>query len=117
MNQAGFLQQVRAGGGVEFEETMAVINDNYRYQPTEFKNGLLEPLINPAGKNEGSCKIFAFAGWHDLTVEQTLGLFGDYYRRDVLGNPGGDDHQNIRRFMRDGWSGIVFNGVALQANT
>ncbi len=62
-----------------------------------------------------SCRIFAFAKIHNLSAEQTLALFGDYYRKDVLGNPDGTDHQNIRNFMRDGWAGIQFDGEALQA--
>jgi hypothetical protein len=50
-----------------------------------------------------------------LSVEDTLALFGDYYRMDVLQHPEGNDHQNIRRFMQDGWAGIAFDGEALQA--
>ncbi|QSB02892.1 HopJ type III effector protein [Methylomonas sp. EFPC1] len=110
-----FLQRVKSGQAVEFQEVIALIAEHYQYQPTEFSNGLQQPLVNEAGRNEGSCKIFAFAKLHKLTVEQTLALFGDYYRQDVLGNPSGDDHQNIRHFMRDGWEGIVFKGEALQA--
>ncbi|WP_445369858.1 HopJ type III effector protein [Methylomonas sp. BW4-1] len=110
-----FLQRVKSGQTVEFQEAIALIAEHYQYQPTEFSNGLQQPLVNEAGRNEGSCKIFAFAKLHKLTVEQTLALFGDYYRQDVLGNPSGDDHQNIRHFMRDGWEGIVFEGEALQA--
>lgn len=69
-----------------------------------------QPLINEAGRNEGSCKISALARLHGLDQSQTLALFGDYYRKDVLENPTGNDHQNIRNFMRDGWDGIVFKG-------
>lgn len=110
-----FLQRVKSGQPVEFQETIAVIAEYYDYQPTEFSNGLQQTVVNEAGRNEGSCKIFAFAKLHQLTVEQTLALFGDYYRQDVLGNPAGNDHQNIRNFMRDGWDGIVFEGEVLQA--
>ncbi len=110
-----FLDRVKAGHNIDFHETMAVIAEHYHYRPTEFSNGLAEPLTNPAGQNEGSCKIFAFAGLHDLTREQTLQLFGDYYRVDVLNHPEGSDHKNIRHFIRDGWEGIVFQGVALQS--
>ncbi len=113
MSQHAFIERVKAGQAVDFQETMAVIAQHYDYHPTEFGNGLNPPLINPAGRNEGSCKIFAFAGLHDLDQSQTLALFGDYYLKDVLENPEGNDHQNIRNFMRDGWAGIVFNGEAL----
>lgn len=46
--------------------------------------------------------------------EETLALFGDFYRNDVLKNPGGNDHQNIRNFMEFGWDGILFEGEALR---
>ena len=110
-----FLLNIKDGQVIDFQQTMLIISKCYDYRPTEFSNGLEAPLVNEAGRNEGSCKIFAFARLHDLTPEQTLSLFGDYYLKDVLGNPDGNDHQNIRRFMRDGWDGIVFKGEALQA--
>lgn len=109
-----FLLRVKGGQAIDFKDTMAVIDANYNYRPTEFSNGLIEPLINEAGRNEGSCKIFSFAKLHELNPAQTLALFGDYYHKDVLDNPDGNDHQNIRRFMRDGWDGIVFQDEALQ---
>lgn len=110
-----FIGKIRGGQEIGFQEVMAVIAEYYHYQPTAFSNGVHQILMNEAGRNEGSCKIFAFAQLHDLTVEQTLSLFGDYYRKDVLEHPDADDHQNIRNFMRDGWEGIRFEGVALQA--
>lgn len=110
-----FIGRVKAGEAVDFQETLAVISAHYHYQPTEFSNGVQQSLLNEAGKNEGSCKIFAFAKIHQLSQQQTLALFGDYYRKDVLENPQGTDHQNIRNFIRDGWDGIVFKGEALTA--
>lgn len=94
---------------VGFQDVIDVINDNYSFTATRFTNGKLEPVINEAGTNEGSCRIFAFAKAQELTAEQTLHCFGDYYRVDVLQNPNGDDHGNIRRFMVDGWEGIEFD--------
>lgn len=111
-----FISLVKCGEQVAFSDTIAVIAENYVYQPCEFSNGLHAPLLNAAGQNEGSCKIFAFAKIHNLDQQQTLALFGEYYRLDVLGNPTGTNHQNIRRFMQDGWEGIVFNGQALTTN-
>ena len=106
-----FLAQIQAGEPVSFADTIVVITENYTYTPTAFKNGNVE---NAAGQNEGSCKIFAFAKLHDLTPEQTLSLFGDYYRVDVLQHAQAIDHQNIRQFMQHGWDGIVFTGCALK---
>lgn len=111
-----FLKKIRNNDAVSFNETVAVIAENYHYTPTEFSNGLGEHrLVNPAGVNEGSCKLFAFARLHRLDPEQTLNLFGDYYRVDVLNDPEGTGHQNIRNFMRYGWEGIRFNAEPLTA--
>lgn len=116
MSLASFLEKVTNNEAVGFNETIAVITENYDYQPTEFHNGLNEQLlVNQAGTNEGSCKIFAFAQLHQLNRQQTLNLFGDYYRLDVLNDPNGTGHQNIRNFMQYGWDGISFKGVALTA--
>ena len=111
-----FLQKIKNNELVSFDETIAVITENYEYSPTEFKNGLNnKQLINTAGTNEGSCKIFSFAQINQLNQQQTLGLFGDYYRKDVLGDPTGTGHQNIRNFMQYGWEGINFTQQALKA--
>ena len=64
-------------------------------------------------ENEGSCRLFALARVKGLSAEDTVQLFGRFYRDDVLKHPDGSDHANIRRFMKDGWAGIVFDGTAL----
>ena len=118
MPLTSFLEKINALVAVSFDETMTVITENYHYQATEFSNGLNEhTLINQAGTNEGSCKIFAFAKIHDLDQQQTLNLFGDYYRLDVLNDPQGTGHQNIRNFMKYSWEGVCFKGEALTALT
>ncbi|PHR85609.1 MAG: type III effector [Colwellia sp.] len=108
---ATFLVQLkRPEPSIEFEQVMQVIADNYQYQPACFTNG---ELVNEIGTNEGSCKIFYFALLNKLSPQQTLACFGRYYREDVLANPSGNDHGNIRNFMRTGWQGIEFKAVAL----
>jgi hypothetical protein len=109
MNLKNFLEKIQNQQPISFNETMAIIEAHYDYQPTEFSNGLNEDkLISPAGVNQGSCKIFAFAQLHNLTHQQTLSLFGDYYHIDVLQNSDANDHQNIRNFMKYGSEGISF---------
>jgi len=99
---------------VEFDQVMAVIENDYDYTPTQFYNGLGDKeVINEAGTNEGSCKIFAFADINDLNESQTLRCFGKYYRQDVLCNLGGTDHANIRNFMKFGWEGVHFDNPPL----
>jgi hypothetical protein len=107
-----FLATIKAGKTVSFNDTIAVITENYIYTPTAFKNGNVE---NAAGQNEGSCKIFAFAKLNNLNANQTLSLFGDYYRVDVVQNPDATDHQNIRQFIQNGWTDVVFENEALKA--
>jgi len=99
---------------VEFNQVIETIHTHYDYTPTRFTNGQGDTAaINEAGSNEGSCKIFAFAHLHGLDAKKTLNCFGNYYREDVLQNPEGSDHGNIRNFMRYGWSGIKFDSPAL----
>jgi len=99
---------------VTFEQVMAVIAENYDYTPTRFTNGKGETqVVNEAGENEGSCKLLFFTMIHEVNEALTLACFGDYYRKDVLGNLGGSDHANIRTFMRNGWEGVLFDGKAL----
>lgn len=95
---------------VEFSEVITVISENYYYQPCKFNNG---ELVNEAGTNEGSCKIFAFAQLHHLSEQATLACFDQYYREDVLQNPQGNDHGNIRNFIKQGWQGITFESDVL----
>ena len=97
---------------IEFVETMAVIDENYHFSPTAFKNGELE---NAEGQNSGSCKLFAFAKDQALTIEDTLACFGQFYFDDVLKDPNGIGHQNIRNFMKTGFDGLSFEGEPLKA--
>ena len=96
---------------ITFPEVIAYIEKHFDFTPIRFTNGT---AINEAGQNNGSCKIFSFAKLRGLTQAQTLALFGDNYRVDVLGNPEGSDHQNIRNFIQHGWEGIRFDGETLK---
>lgn len=110
---ANFSQKLEATPeSISFAEVMQVITDNYSYAAATFTNG---DLINEAGTNEGSCKIFSFAKLNNFTEEQTLACFGKYYREDVLQHPQGDDHGNIRNFIKYGWSKVDFKSEALAA--
>ena len=99
---------------VEFDDAISTIQKHYDYTPTTFTNGSGDDsVINNAGENEGSCKIFSFARLHNLSEEQTLHCFGHYYRDDVLAHPDNEDHANIRQFMRHGWDHVTFENEAL----
>lgn len=112
MNLNIFLNKIHTSPEtIEFNDTIAVIDQHYNFTPTLFKNG---NAVNEAGKNSGSCKLFSFAKLHNLTPSQTLNCFGAYYRKDVLQHPDGTDHQNIRNFITYGWEGISFEGIPLK---
>jgi len=95
---------------VEFSETIDVIESNFTFTPTAFQNGT---AANASGTNNGSCKVFSFAILEGLSADETLACFGKYYFDDVLKNLDGNDHQNIRNFMKTGFGGIVFESEVL----
>ena len=109
-----FEQLEKSAGDIQFKDVIAFIHEHYDFTPTKFTNG---NTVNEADQNNGSCKVFSFAKLNALSKEETLVLFGDFYRTDVLQNPEGNDHQNIRNFMEFGWDGISFEGEALKRRT
>jgi len=112
MNLDTFLETLKTSPiTIEFDDTMAVIEEHYVFTPVSFTNG---DLVNDAGQNLGSCKLFAFAQDQGLNEQDTLYCFGQYYRGDVMQNPDGSDHKNIRNFIRTGWDGITFENVPLR---
>lgn len=113
MNLAAFLEKLKSSPeSISFDDTMAIIDAAYTFAPASFTNG---SLVNEAGKNSGSCRLFAFAMLNGLSEPETLACFGAYYREDVLKHPEGSDHQNIRNFMKTGWAGIKFERMPLTA--
>ncbi|RAJ77285.1 HopJ type III effector protein [Chitinophaga dinghuensis] len=96
---------------ISFKEVITFIESKYDHQPTAFKNG---EAYNEATQNQGSAKVFAFAQLNNLSKEDTLYLFAEHYQA-VLNTPDGTDHQNIRQFIANGWSGVAFEGQALHA--
>ena len=106
-----FEQLEKAPHEIQFKDVIAFIDAHYDFTPTRFTNG---NTVNEADQNNGSCKVFSFAKLNALSKDETLALFGDFYRTDVLQNPEGDDHQNIRNFIEFGWDGISFEGEALK---
>ena len=111
-----FLKQITdTPETIEFDDVIGIIGKNYHYTPSRFVNGADgEKITNAAGENEGSCKIFSFAQLHNLNKKQTLNCFGRYYREDVLNNPEGTDHANIRMFKKYGWQNIDFDNAVLK---
>lgn len=108
------LKQIRSDPkSVDFEQTMAAIEEGYNYSAVAFSCGAVE---SNAEQNQGSAKIFSFAKLNKMSEASTLHLFGRYYREDVLNFPDGEDHGNIRNFMKTGWDGVAFpDGLALTA--
>ncbi|WP_109830247.1 HopJ type III effector protein [Reichenbachiella versicolor] len=113
MNLSDFISKLeKSPEQVTFDDTMSTVDTNYSFSPTFFENGNIK---NEAGENSGSCKLFAFAKLNRLTKEQTLHCFGEYYRHDVLKDAQGDNHQNIRNFIKYGWKGVKFEKEALKS--
>ena len=96
---------------IKFTDVIAFIENYYSCSPAAFKNG---EVYNEASQNQGSAKVFSFARLHGLSEEDTLHLFAEHYQ-SVRDTPEGDDHQNIRQFMANGWAGVKFEGEVLSA--
>lgn len=96
---------------IQFSDTMNVVETNYNFTPTAFKNG---ELFNSSDQNLGSCKLLAFAKTQEFTKEETLACFGQFYFDAVINDPNGEGHQNIRNFMKTGFEGLLFEGNALK---
>jgi hypothetical protein len=113
MNLETFIKKLKeTPKHIVFSDTMSVIEAHYNFTPTAFKNGTLE---NTKGQNSGSCKLFAFAKAQSLTKDETLACFGQFYFEDVLQDPNGDSHQNIRNFIKTGFEGLHFENNPLTA--
>ncbi|RKE42658.1 HopJ type III effector protein [Sphingobacterium detergens] len=97
------------GSQLQFQEVLDHIAEQYTYSPTPFQNGNLK---NSATENQGSAKVLHFAKLNELSVADTLLLFAEHYQ-NVLDNPVGEGHQNIRQFMANGWDGVVFEADVL----
>ncbi|WP_164122178.1 MULTISPECIES: HopJ type III effector protein [Sphingobacterium] len=94
---------------VQFEDVLELIKNGYAYTPSAFKNG---DHYNAESENQGSARVLYAAYLNQLTEEETLRLFGEHFR-SVLNNPDGRDHQNIRQFLKHGWSGVRFEREVL----
>lgn len=103
------LEQLQQGQA-KFSDVLAFIDARYQHHPTAFKNGTQQ---NAATENQGSAKVLSFAQIENLDAVQTLSLFAEHYQA-VLATPEGNDHQNIRQFMQNGWRGVQFEGTALK---
>ncbi len=95
-----------------FEEVMEVIDTHFETGLIEFKNG---DILNKQGENEGSAKVLSYAALSNFDKETTLKLWGQYYR-EVLADPDGDSHQNIRNFMKYGWDGTYLKSCSRDEN-
>ncbi|MFL1731678.1 HopJ type III effector protein [Moraxella oculi] len=98
-------------GKLQFSDVIAFIDNNHTYTRTKFQNG---ELVNEAGVNENSAKVFSLAKQHGLNQSDTLKLFAEHYQ-SVLNNPDGTDHANIRNFMHYGWQGFHMSTNAILA--
>ena len=95
---------------IEFNDVITLVDSAFAFTPTAFTNG---DITNEANQNNGSCKLLALGQHLKLNQAQTLALFGRFYREDVLNNPEGNDHANIRNFMKTGHEGVAFETFPL----
>ena len=109
MNLAEFRHAIRQPDH-RFADTLAFIEAHYHYQPCAFENG---DLHNPAGSNQGSCKILALALLEQLSQEEALLAFGEHYTY-VLATPEANEHANIRQLLKHGLTSVHFSQLPLR---
>lgn len=109
MTQEAYLEELRSGAQMNFDDLIELIDENYNYTPVSFTNGDFQ---NAAAENQGSAKLFCFGAIHQLTQLEVLHCFGEHYQA-VLNEPKGDSHQNIRNFIIYGWEGLKFDSPVL----
>ncbi|CAE8591748.1 unnamed protein product [Polarella glacialis] len=103
--------RLSAGQELAFAETLAAIAADFEYTPKQFVNGGVE---SAAGSNEGSCEVFSLGKLAGFSEAEVLACFGEHYQQ-VLGDPAGTSHGNIRAFMKHGWAVVDFpDSVALE---
>ncbi|EOD04807.1 hypothetical protein EMIHUDRAFT_460221 [Emiliania huxleyi CCMP1516] len=99
------LERVQSDSqAIEFAEVVSVIDECFDVTETAFRVGDVE---SAAGENMGSSKLLAFGKLAGLSEQETLCLFGQYYK-DVCASPADSDHPNIRAFMAGGWGAVQF---------
>lgn len=96
---------------LQFKDVLSFIEEKYDYSSSAFQNGTQN---NAETENQGSAKVLAFGKINNLSQEDTLTLFAEHYA-SVLATPNGVDHQNIRQFQLNGWSGVSFEKNVLTA--
>jgi hypothetical protein len=89
---------------IEFDAVIEMIDTNFDINPTGFTVG---DVKSEAGENMGSSKLLGLGKLVGLSEQETLCLFGKYYK-SVCANPDGTDHPNIRAFMKGGWGVVDF---------
>ena len=92
-----------------FADTLAFIDAHYLYTPCAFVNG---ELHNPAGSNQGSCKILGLALLEQLSTHQALLAFAEHYAY-VLATPNATEHANIRQLITFGLDAVRFTQLPL----
>ena len=92
-----------------FADTLAFIDAHYHYTPCAFDNA---GLHNPAGSNQGSCKILGLALLEGLSSQDALLAFAEHYRW-VLAHPQQTEHANIRQLIKHGLSAVQFTQLPL----
>lgn len=108
MNLAVFRKAIRQPEH-RFADTLAFIDAHYDYTPCAFDNA---GLHNPAGSNQGSCKILALALLEQLSTEEALLAFGEHYAY-VLATPDATEHANIRQLLQHGLAAVHFTQLPL----
>lgn len=82
----------------DFGNTIQAIDSILETEPVDFVNG---EVPNTSGENLWSLKVLAFGKMMWFHTQEVLSMFWEYYR-EVIDNPDGNSHQNIRALQKTG---------------
>ncbi|MDR1027138.1 MAG: HopJ type III effector protein [Rickettsiales bacterium] len=91
----------------DFQQVLSVIDKNYDYTPTQFAVTDGWGDTNGLDQNQGAGRVLAFAKERRLDEEAALQLFAEHYQ-NVVDNPNGDNHKNIRLLAAHGLNQVHF---------
>ena len=111
MNTKEYLEQLRSGVKMNFSDFTNLIDQEYEFLNVAFTNN---DLVNSKEENQGSAKVFCFALMHSLSESDTLRCFGEHYQSVIDEPENHNSHLNIRRFVSNGWKGILINQSTLK---
>jgi len=98
---------------LSFAQIIDTLDQHFSFLPGAFSVGQVE---SSESENQKSLRVLAFAQMMQLPKEQALKLWGEHYRQ-VLQEPEGTSHGNIRAFLVGGFEAVRLPSGVISVKT